>query len=646
MVLTRGRFLVVPVVGLCFLVLAWSPCVGQPAASPVNQGFIDGVKLVKDQQYQEALTKLRAAVAADPKLEPAWHYIGVCHFYLNQDQEAVTALQKAIDLRPDRPETRIFLGRIYESLGAYDQAVEAYQEELRVQIGKEPADAYNALARGYLLAGRHREAVDAAYQATLHDKRFVEALYTWGLALDAMGEPEEATKQLDKAREILIDWTDLQMRLQRLTEERRSDPDVTEERVVQDYGRAEEFAVQLGLWPALNKAAGNAARHANQFEMARNAYRRAMQPTERGNDQDPDAATLIGVAHFEDAKNLLVKENMLFLSIQVLDAAIEALQDALKLKPEYAPAHNTLGQVYLLQAQTFISDAGRGITSHTFEEAEQEFQSALQTDPQYVDAMLNLAAAYSGQGRYNEAVQQLNRALAINPSRADLHSQLARAYVGLEKFPQARDEAAVALQLDRKQAEAHNAAGLAAYFTGDLGTAVESFQKAIEVDPSAHQSHTNLGLAFFQMRSWGRAREEFQEALKYLPEALITNTAIQRSYLLYLVGLTYSNTGLYDRAVKSLNESLAFDPNYFDALRQIARDYAALSDFRASERALRRALQQSPGAMEDAEVLAQLGGMYETAGQPHQALAAYSEAITKDPNNFEAQSGFARLQSS
>ena len=71
-----------------------------------------------------------------------------------------------------------------------------------------------------------------------------------------------------------------------------------------------------------------------------------------------------------------------------------------------------------------------------------------------------------------------------------------------------------------------------------------------------------------------------------------------------------------------------------------------MSDFRAAERALRRALQQSPGPAEDADVLSQLGQTFEAAGQPHQALAAYSEAITKDPNNIDAQNGFARLQTS
>jgi tetratricopeptide (TPR) repeat protein len=380
------------------------------------------------------------------------------------------------------------------------------------------------------------------------------------------------------------------------------------------------------------------------YALARNGFRAALDPAQFGNPDDPEASTLIGVAYYHDARDLLLNEDLLFMPIQVLSAATKALDAALEKRPEYAPAHNALGEVYLLQAETFVSDPARKIVSHTYAEAEEKFQKALEIDPQYVDAMVNLSRAYTSQQRYQEAVQQLNAALSLGPNRADLHAQLARAYVGLEEFERAKEEAAVAIQLDRKEITAYNAAGLAAYYAGNLGEAVGNFQRAVDLDTTRHESHTNLGLAYFQMRSWNRARSEFKEALKYLPEAVITNTAIQRSYLLYLVALTYSNIRLHEEAVASLNEALAIDPNYFEALRQLARDYTSLEDYRAAERALRRALQQSPGPVDDANVLSQLGLVYETSGQPHEALAAYSEAITKDPSNPEAQKGFARLQ--
>lgn len=644
MTVQRGRWATSSILVVSFLLVAAVVSWGQEATPGVNQHFIEGVRLVKEGMYQEAVTELQAATGEDPELEPAWHYLGVAQFHLGNLQEAVAALQRAIEITPNRPETRLYIGRIYEQLGAYDQAVAAYQEELRLRIGRSPTEAYNALARGYYLAGRYREAIEAAYQATLRDPNYVEALYNWGRAEDAQGNPDAAIRRFEQAKQTLGDWMDLQTRLQRLTDELRSDPEITEERVVQEYGHAEEFAIQLGLWPELNKALGQAAIHAGKYAVARNSFRAALDPAQLGNPDDPEASTLIGAAYYHDARDLLFEEDLLFMPIQVLSAANKALEAALQKRPDYAPAHNALGEVYLLQAETFVSDPTRKIVSHTFEEAEGEFARALEIDPQYVDAMLNLAKAYSGQQRYQEAAQQLTAALSLASDRADLHAQLARTYVALEDFARAKEESATAIQLDKKEVTAYNAAGLAAYYAGDLGEAVESFRRAVDLDPTRHESHTNLGLAYFQMRSWNRARDEFKAALKYLPEAVITNTAIQRSYLLYLVALTYSNIGLHDEAVASLNEALAIDPTYFEALRQLARDFASLADYRAAERALRRALQQSPGPIEDADVLSQLGLVYETAGQPHQALAAYSEAITKDPNNAAAQKGFARLQ--
>jgi len=644
MVFRRGRLVISPVVGVFFLLAGLAQA--QDAGPAPNADFIAGVNLVRDQQYQEAASKLQAATASQPNLEAAWYYLGVAQYNLGNLQEAVAAFQKAIDLRSARPETRIYIGRIYEQLGAYDEAIKVYGEELRLRINtaNETAEVYNALTRAYFLAGKYRPAGEAGYQATRLDDNYVEALYDWARAEDALGNYSHAEKLFVQAKDILTKWSDLQTRLQRLTEQKRADPTITEEKVAQEYGRAEEFGTKLGLWPALNRALGMAYIHDRKFAQARNAFRSSMDAAERGNPQDEDGTTLVGVAYYKEGLDLLFKQDVLFEAVSAFQAAVKSINEALKKNPDWAPAHNALGEIYLTEAQTFISDPARGITSHTYDEAVTELKKAIELDPQYVDAMLNLAKAYYAQAQYDEALQQLGDAIRRAPNRADLHAALALTYVGLEKYDEARDEARAALQLDHKQIPAYNALGLAAYYQGRLGQAAEYFTKAVELDSTQHQSHTNLGLAYFQMHSWTRSRAELNQALKYLPQAVITNTAIQRSYLYYLVALTYSSTGIHDQAIAALNQALALDPTYFEALRQLARDYLAQKDYRAADRALRRALQQSPGPTEDAEVLAQLGLVHEAAGEPHQALAAYSEAITKDPNNLQAQDGFTRLQ--
>ncbi|MGQ9732766.1 MAG: tetratricopeptide repeat protein [Candidatus Zipacnadales bacterium] len=647
---SRGYWWILPAVAVLSLVWFSPVTTSQETPSSTDQDFIDGVRLAENQEYSEALTKLQAVVNATPELEAAWHYIGICQFQLGNYQEAAAALQRAIELRPERPTSRLYLGRIYESLGAYQEAITLYEEELRLQIGKQPAAAYNALARGYNLAGRYREAIEAAREALLRDPKYVEALYSWGQAADALGEPRKAMEKLQEARTILLELDDLTTRKERYTQEGKIDQSL-EDKLVQEYGRAEEFRTQLLLRPELNITYGMAAMHAKEFAIARTAFRNALDPKLGGNKDDARAQTLIGVAYYQDARSLLIDEGALYQGIEVLTAAAREVEKVVKNSPQYGPAHTALGDIYMLQAETYVSSAS--VVSHTYPEAEAEFRQAVQllqpqpgqrADPQYVDALVGLARSLSAQQRYNEAISELNRALAVNPQRADLHAELAWAYVGLGRLELALEEANVALQLDKNQVIAYNAAGLAAYYKQDFGTAIENFQRAIDIDPTAHQSHTNLGLAFFQMRSWTRARHEFQRALERIPEAVVTGTALQRSYLYYLIGLTYSNTGAHEQAIEAVKQALAIDGNYLDALRQLARDHVALGNFEAAARALRAARQQSPDPILEAEVLAQLGTVYESAGQPHEALAAYAEAISKDPQNLDAQNGFARLQ--
>jgi tetratricopeptide (TPR) repeat protein len=82
-------------------------------------------------------------------------------------------------------------------------------------------------------------------------------------------------------------------------------------------------------------------------------------------------------------------------------AAIEHLQNAIKIDPEFADAHNDLGVIYL--------NSGR------LEQGETEFQKATALAPYHNTAVSNLAIALFVLGRYHEACPFARRALKINP---------------------------------------------------------------------------------------------------------------------------------------------------------------------------------------------------------------------------------------
>ncbi len=647
--MTRASLSVALCIGASLLV-GWLPGYAQ------NPDFISGVAKVEETDYEGAIADLQKAVEAQPQNEAAWYYLGQAYFKVERLPEALEALTRSVELDPKRPGTRLYLGKIYEAQGATEQAIRVYQEELTKSQGTARADALVALARLYTAAGLVAEALEVLDEALEIEPNYVEAYYQRGLARTAEGSYDEAIDSFDKAREILDEWSLLSTRLKRLTAIQQRAKRQTPEHLAQEYAKAEEFATVLGLWPELNKARGDAFAAAGKWTEARNAYRHAMRHSELGNPADPDAHVRIARAYLNDAAALFNNEGLLFASIGVAKSATKSALQALSFEPDYAPAFDALGLIYAFEANTYVSEPAYGIVSHSYEEAIAEFTKALATDPHYFDALLHLAATYLDWAErlvpgsaeqikaYDQAQTLVAKASALQLQDPRVQTEMARLQLALENYDEALELAQAALSLDRDNVSALNTAGLACYYRGRLGEATEYFSAAIEADDTAHQSYTNLANAFFQMQSWYRARREYRKALERIPEAMIANTASQRSYVLFLIAVTYHETLMYDQEIEVLNQALALDPNYFEALRQLGRAHAENGEFRAAEEALRMALDKALDDISEAEVYAQLGQMHEREGNLHKAVAAYTAALSLDPNNLTARQTLQRLQ--
>ena len=616
--------------------------------------FTDGVRLYHEGEYQNAAKALETASTADPSLEPAWYYLGLTRYKLRDYPGSLAALQKALELSPNRPGTRLMIGQIYESQQAYSEAVQVYQDELRYRRGKDILPVMNALGRATYLAGQYNAAIAQLEKVVTDDKHYVESLYYLGLANASVGNHVAAIKWYSDASTVLDEWWQLVRRLARLRQAQASgditpaqqrDLGATEERLAQDYGRAQDFATALGLWPQLNKATGSSYLAMKEFSSARNAYRKALDRDQLGSPSDADAITLVSLAHLADAKAVFNDQGLLFQAIGGLNDAITVAKQAIAKNAAFAPAHNALGEIYLFQAKTYQSNPQVNVASHTCDDASKEFNEALKADPNFVRAMSNLAECLLFAGKPQEAKDQLSKALTLQPRRADLHAQMATVLLALEAPEEALKESQNALMLDKRNVEALNAAGMVyMYFRNDLGEATDYFSRAIAADPKRWDSYVNLGLAFYQMESWYRARHEFRSGLDLIPKATIANTAQQQAYLYYLIARTYHNTNMYDQEVAALNEALGRFPTHLDTLRQLALAYEAQRKFRAAEQVLQDALNISTGAADDAALNVQLAEMYEREGKPHEAIAGYSTALKADPNSPSAQAGLARLQ--
>ena len=109
------------------------------------------------------------------------------------------------------------------------------------------------------------------------------------------------------------------------------------------------------------------------------------------------------------------------LQVGKVEDAIAHFEQALRIKPDYAEAHNNLGIALEL--------AGK------IEEAITHFEQALRIKPDYVWAHYNLGAALEKAGGVPEAIEHYEQALKLQPDFAPARNALARLQAGQQVVP-------------------------------------------------------------------------------------------------------------------------------------------------------------------------------------------------------------------
>jgi len=728
--MTRARRLVVVVLTAACSVLPAAFCWAQEQ----SDYFISGYERFQAGEYDRAVEDLSRAVEAQPESEVAWFYLGAAQFELvyqnlatrsstgaRDYSSAEKSLLKALELAPGRTGTRMYLGRISEDRNHLQRASDYYREEMGLKSLADRNYVRVALGRVAFKAGRLEDTMTMMRRVLSEEPTFIEASYYVGLTQTEQKDYAEAVKTFkacgevlskwldgiyhllrleylattpddpQKASMVVEDWDQLRKELWELRRASKRPADNTLEAVIEQYHRAQDFALQRHLWPELNKALGDAYAGQGDWSASRSAYRRAMKPREGdGSEDDPDAWARLGRSYFLNGKQLFEGQGLLLQAIDLFTAAEgegpkdqpeadpeewdgygralyvagiarDAQLDDILTPPEPDPVlakvFDGIGELYLYQANTYATDENAGIYSHTHKEAIEAFDKALKFDAAWVPALSHKAQALVD--RSDRAVKQEEKqedleaarqlleeeALALRPNDPDLLAQLARAYYGLDDNDKAAEAAAAALRINRNHVVALNMSGLVKYRRNQCVAAAADFTQAIEVAPKDFQSYVNLGNALYGLRSWGRAQGEYSRALELIPRSTVANTGSQRPYVMYLIARTQHEQKNYELAIDTLGEVLDQRTDFYEAQRLLAASYSGLAKWRAAEEALQGALKSAPpdDSRKQADTRAHLGQVYEVQGRSHEAIAQYRIALSQYPANIEAADGLQRL---
>ena len=340
--------------------------------------------------------------------------------------------------------------------------------------------------------------------------------------------------------------------------------------------RAEYLQKAIDFYRAAIKAdpaAGFLSEGLSDLYIQSGQIRNAVQEAEdalKANPEDLNSRRVLARIYYRligDAKQNKVNDEM-------VKKATEQYSRIVDKAPTDVDSWNTLGQLHRM--------------SQNVNEAEKDYQKALDLDAENEDALTGLAEVYSSRGDNKKATELLERATVKNPSLRTL-AELAGNYEQLRDYKLAAEVLRRAMQMSQGNPELRRAYAENLFKSDQFAEALTEYQQLVEDEPRDWQGWLRISQIQRQNGKVADARQAILKAreadpnnleVRYQeinllesegkqPEAIqalkdMISTTVRKSYtpgeqqnraLLYeRLGLLYRNNGQYKEAADSFRE--------------------------------------------------------------------------------------------
>ncbi|HEX3119337.1 MAG TPA: tetratricopeptide repeat protein [Candidatus Acidoferrum sp.] len=214
-----------------------------------------------------------------------------------------------------------------------------------------------------------------------------------------------------------------------------------------------------------------------------------------------------GIASTTDFTRNYLSYGSIFFERGYMTEAEHFLQLALRDDPDNSEALYGIGSIYLQQNKTTDARA-------TFERVIKLPQRYPGTLP---NARNNLGLLSAREGRTDEAIQDFQQALQIDPDHFIALENLGNAYRQAKRWDDAKSTLERVLQLQPDSAEANYAMGMVYAQTDDANRAYDYLQKALAQKPAYPEALNNLGVLYLRKNQPNDAEASFKEAIRVAP---------------------------------------------------------------------------------------------------------------------------------
>ena len=273
-----------------------------------------------------------------------------------------------------------------------------------------------------------------------------------------------------------------------------------------------------------------------------------------------------------------------------------------------------------------------------YDEAEAIYLGLMTKTP--FDSHNGLGDIYARTGRYQEAIQQFQSAMLLRPNEPDTYNGLGSVYFYQQDWDNSEKYFNQALERDPENAVALTNLGWVALARGDLEKARENFSMALVAGPD---DNTRTGL-YTGLAQIAMAEGDPESALIRIEELLRSEPENAAAHA--TASTVYTAMGDYKNALKTAAQAAKLDPSQhkYHALEAFAA--MALEKYGNAEAALLKAIDTAP---EDDPALPSyhkdLARTFFQRGSTDKARAILEDALKKFPDNEELTAALEEIQS-